>query len=361
MSSILIVEADQATATFLCDQLTADDFCPAVVRTVEGAPPGRGRRRARPRCCSATRPSRAARWPCWPRSAPGAGPSTRGCPRSSLSATPRSSRSCAPSATAPTTSWPSRSAIPSCAPASRRCCAALAAPHRAADPRRRPRDRHPRADRRASAGEPIALTQREYALLVHLAADPERVFTKAGAADVGVGAPLVRRHPHARQPRLPPAREALAHRGPRVGHQRVGRRLRPAPQPRRGGMRRTPLRPGLAPARAPRPAGADAVRARLGRPARGRPRPAVPGLRRAHGDRPGAPRPAQPRRLRAPAVRRGPVPRAPPRLRPRRARPRRPTSSRAIAPQAAHAVAHLGLIGALRRLGGDRGARMEHR
>jgi DNA-binding response OmpR family regulator len=29
------------------------------------------------------------------------------------------------------------------------------------------------------AGEPVALTQREFALLVHLAKDPERVFTKS--------------------------------------------------------------------------------------------------------------------------------------------------------------------------------------
>jgi DNA-binding response OmpR family regulator len=37
MSSILIVEADQATATFLCDQLAADDYMPAAVSTVEAA------------------------------------------------------------------------------------------------------------------------------------------------------------------------------------------------------------------------------------------------------------------------------------------------------------------------------------
>jgi DNA-binding response OmpR family regulator len=33
------------------------------------------------------------------------------------------------------------------------------------------------------AGEPIALTQREFALLVHLASEPERVFTKAELMD----------------------------------------------------------------------------------------------------------------------------------------------------------------------------------
>ena len=36
-STILIVEADTATATFLCDQLAADDYTPAAVSTVEGA------------------------------------------------------------------------------------------------------------------------------------------------------------------------------------------------------------------------------------------------------------------------------------------------------------------------------------
>src|SRR3954469_24783209 len=39
MSSILIVEADTAMATYLCDQLAADDFTPSAVGTVEGARP----------------------------------------------------------------------------------------------------------------------------------------------------------------------------------------------------------------------------------------------------------------------------------------------------------------------------------
>src|SRR3954463_9205620 len=37
MSSILIVEADTAMATYLADQLAADDFTPSAVGTVEGA------------------------------------------------------------------------------------------------------------------------------------------------------------------------------------------------------------------------------------------------------------------------------------------------------------------------------------
>jgi DNA-binding response OmpR family regulator len=37
MSSILIVEVDTALATYLCDQLAADDFTPSAVGTVEGA------------------------------------------------------------------------------------------------------------------------------------------------------------------------------------------------------------------------------------------------------------------------------------------------------------------------------------
>ena len=74
-----------------------------------------------------------------------------------------------------------------------------------------------RARPRASAAEPIV-------------ADPARVQrcsstwppTPSGCSPRsellhgGVGAPLVRRHPHARHPRLPPARQALARTGDRA-------------------------------------------------------------------------------------------------------------------------------------------------
>jgi hypothetical protein len=48
-STILIVEADQATARFLTDQLTADGYTTAAVATIGGV---RGAAGCRPTCCS---------------------------------------------------------------------------------------------------------------------------------------------------------------------------------------------------------------------------------------------------------------------------------------------------------------------
>ena len=208
--------------------------------------------------------------------------------------------------------------------------------------------------------EPIVLTQREYALLVHLAADPERVFTKQELLTSvwGHRSFAATRTLDSHACRL---REKLSRTGrPRVDHQRVGRRLRPAPQPRRGGMRRTPLRPGLAPpgrraplARTPfAPASAAQREAVRGQPCLicGSPRAIDPAhlVPRSLG---GCEHPlcvVALCRAHHRAYDRGELDLVP-YLEPRH---------RA---QAAHAVAHLGLIGALRRLGGDRGARMEHR
>lgn len=177
MSSILIVEADHATATFLCDQLTADDYSPAVVATVEGARQSAAEfapalillgETAEPRGALALLAEiRAGRWPfdAW-------------LPALVLSASAseidilRAFRYGADDVIAKPAGYPELRA---------RIGALLrrSAPHGAG---RIVRVAGLEIDTRARSarleGEPVALTQREYSLLLHLAADPERVFTK---------------------------------------------------------------------------------------------------------------------------------------------------------------------------------------
>ena len=177
MSSILIVEADQATATFLCDQLTADDFCPAVVSTVEGARQAAADGvpellllgdPAEPRGALALLAEiRAGRWPFDP-----------WLPALALVRSPdelevlRAFRYGADDVMAKPLGYPELRA---------RIGALLrrSSPHRAG---RLIRVGDLEIDTRARTARlgaaPITLTQREYALLVHLASDPERVFTK---------------------------------------------------------------------------------------------------------------------------------------------------------------------------------------
>jgi DNA-binding response OmpR family regulator len=176
-STILVVEADPATATFLCDQLAADDYPSAAVSTVEGARQAAAELAcqllllgdpAEPRGALALLAEvRAGRWPFDP-----------WLPALVLSASAaelevvRAFRYGADDVVAK----------PVCYPELRARIAALlrrAAPHRAGQ---LIRIGALEIDIRARAvrldGAPVALTNREYALLVHLAADPDRVFTK---------------------------------------------------------------------------------------------------------------------------------------------------------------------------------------
>ena len=177
MSSILLVEADAATAAFLCDQLTADDYAPAVVSSVEGARQSASEHRpglllvgepAEPHGALALLAEvRAGRWPFDP-----------WLPALVLSASVqeidvlRAFRYGADDVVSKAAGYPELRA---------RIAALLrrSAEHRAG---RIVRVAGLEIDTRARSvrleGEPVALTQREYSLLVHLAADPERVFTK---------------------------------------------------------------------------------------------------------------------------------------------------------------------------------------
>jgi len=177
MSSILLVEADTATAAFLCDQLTADDYAPAVVSGVEGARQSAAElvpgllllgEPAEPHGALALLAEvRAGRWPFDP-----------WLPALVLSASVqeidvlRAFRYGADDVVSKAAGYPELRA---------RIAALLrrSAEHRAG---RIVRVAGLEIDTRARSvrleGEPVALTQREYSLLVHLAADPERVFTK---------------------------------------------------------------------------------------------------------------------------------------------------------------------------------------
>ena len=177
MSSILLVEADTATAAFLCDQLTADDYAPVVVSSVEGARQSAAElvpgllllgEPAEPHGALALLAEvRAGRWPFDP-----------WLPALVLSASVqeidvlRAFRYGADDVVSKAAGYPELRA---------RIAALLrrSAEHRAG---RIVRVAGLEIDTRARSvrleGEPVALTQREYSLLVHLAADPERVFTK---------------------------------------------------------------------------------------------------------------------------------------------------------------------------------------
>jgi DNA-binding response OmpR family regulator len=74
------------------------------------------------------------------------------------------------------------------------------------------------------------VTQREYALLVHLASDPDRVFTKEDRLRALWGAETFGATRTLDSQRLPAARHAVPRRQPLVDHQRLGCRLRLAPR-----------------------------------------------------------------------------------------------------------------------------------
>ena len=75
---------------------------------------------------------------------------------------------------------------------------------------------------------PVELSAKEYDLLVTLAGEPTRVFTRAELMRGDLGTAHVRAYPHARQPRLAVAAQAVRRRRGQAGDQRLGRRL-PAP------------------------------------------------------------------------------------------------------------------------------------
>ena len=87
------------------------------------------------------------------------------------------------------------------------------------------------------AGQAVELAAKEYALLVHLAGDPARVFTKEELLRDVWGFRTQGAQPHAGLARHPPAQQAARRHRRAVGHQRVGRRL-PA-RARRPGRGRT--------------------------------------------------------------------------------------------------------------------------
>ena len=72
---------------------------------------------------------------------------------------------------------------------------------------------------------PVELSAKEYDLLVTLAGEPTRVFTRAELMRGDLGAADVRAHADARQPRLAAAAQAVRRRRRQARDQRLGRRL----------------------------------------------------------------------------------------------------------------------------------------
>jgi DNA-binding response OmpR family regulator len=177
MSSILIVEADAATATFLCDQLSADDYAPAAVSTVEAAREFAAEQHpqlllagapAEPRGALAlVAEVRAGRWPFDARL-----PVIVLSPSADELDVLRAFRHGADDVMAKPAGYPElRARI---AALLRRC--APVAPDEIV--RVGALEIDTRARRVRIEGARVELTPREYSLLLHLAADPERVFTK---------------------------------------------------------------------------------------------------------------------------------------------------------------------------------------
>ena len=114
--------------------------------------------------------------------------------------------------------------LPRAAPAAGGAAAPLRRPRaRRAAAGRRAGDR-PREPRRARGGRARVLSQKEFALLLALAAQPTRVFTKEELLRDGLGLPLDGPHAHPGLARVPAAAQARG-RGRDLRRQRVGRRL----------------------------------------------------------------------------------------------------------------------------------------
>ena len=176
-STIVIVEADTATATFLCDQLAADDYTPAAVSTVEGARQAAAElapqllvlgELAEPRAALGLLVEvRAGRFPLDPQL-----PTLVLSPTQAELDVLRAFGHGADDVMAKPLGYPELRAR-------------IAALLRRAAPHRNGRlirvgalEIDTRARRARLDGAPVELTQREFALLVHLASEPERVFTK---------------------------------------------------------------------------------------------------------------------------------------------------------------------------------------
>jgi len=177
MSSILIVEADTAMATYLCDQLAADDFTPSAVGTVEGARRAAaetvpalllvGRTAEQRGGLSLLAEVRAGRWPFDPWL-----PALVLTDSADELEVLRAFRHGADDVMAKPAGYPELRA---------RITALLrrAAPHRCGQLIRvGDLDIDTRARRVALGGGPVELSKREFDLLVYLARDPERVFEK---------------------------------------------------------------------------------------------------------------------------------------------------------------------------------------
>ena len=72
---------------------------------------------------------------------------------------------------------------------------------------------------------PVELSAKEYDLLVTLAGEPTRVFTRAELMRGDLGHADVRAHPDARQPCVEASAQAVRGRRGAAGDQRLGRRL----------------------------------------------------------------------------------------------------------------------------------------
>ena len=235
--TILLVEDDDATRTFLADNLTADGFDMLVAdcvrdgrRLLEAQVPRPGRRRR-----GAARRRRAR-----PRARGAVGRRHREPPRSAHArARPvgprrRSSTGCAGSSAAPTTTSSSPSRTRSCGRGSRRCCGgptsaaaqgALRVGELEIDPPSREVRLRGRADRALAEGVRAA---------AHAGRRAHAGVHEGGAAAQRLGLPLDRLDADAGLARVPAAAEARRD-GDRFVRQRVGRRL---PADRRAGGRR---------------------------------------------------------------------------------------------------------------------------
>ena len=190
--TVLLVEDDLLVRGFLADNLIADGFAVA------------GRRHAaRGRCgCSSSRRPTSRSWTSGCRTARGwswstrvraadeaARAWTRRCRCSCCRGAGTSSTASAGSTAGRTTTWSSRSPIRSCGAGSRRCCGARASACPRGVLRVGELEIDPVSRDVRVAGERAALSQKEFALLLALAAEPHAGLHEGGAAARRVGLP----------------------------------------------------------------------------------------------------------------------------------------------------------------------------
>ena len=233
-ATILVVEDDDATRTFLADNLTADGYELLVADCAQrrAAPAGdevprpRARRRRAARRLGARAPAPRAR---------GRRPRRRGSTRALRSlAAHRPRRRARPRARLRARRGRLRLQAlllsGAARPRSARCCAARGRRRRSGACASATLEIDPPRARSRCAATRIELSQKEFALLRTLASEPTRVFTKEELLRDVWGFRALGTHAHARLARLPPAHEARRARRP-VRDERLGRRL---PAGRRG-------------------------------------------------------------------------------------------------------------------------------